>query len=103
MKESIERAFVTGQAGRLNLARALPDLPTGGATGPTVVAPTPDDGVILTATEMQELERRNVLRALESCRWKISGTGGAAERLGVKANTLSSRMKSLGIERPRSS
>jgi len=52
---------------------------------------------------MQELERRNVLRALESCRWKISGTGGAAERLGVKANTLSSRMKSLGIERPRSS
>ena len=103
LQNVIERAFVTGQAGRLNLARALPDLPTGGATGPTVVAPTPDDGVILTATEMQELERRNVLRALESCRWKISGTGGAAERLGVKANTLSSRMKSLGIERPRSS
>ena len=103
LQNVIERAFVTGQAGRLNLERALPDLPTGGATGPTVVAPTPDDGVILTATEMQELERRNVLRALESCRWKISGTGGAAERLGVKANTLSSRMKSLGIERPRSS
>jgi transcriptional regulator with GAF, ATPase, and Fis domain len=43
------------------------------------------------------------VRALEAANWKISGAGGAAERLGLNANTLSSRMKSLGIERPRRS
>jgi len=57
----------------------------------------------LTLTEMRDFERRNMLRALEAVDWKISGAGGAAERLGLNANTLASRMKALGIERPRRS
>jgi two-component system, NtrC family, response regulator HydG len=46
-----------------------------------------------------ENERDHILAVLESCNWKISGKGGAAEILDINVNTLNSRMKKLGIER----
>jgi len=46
-----------------------------------------------------ENERDHILSVLESCNWKISGKGGAAEILDINVNTLNSRMKKLGIER----
>ena len=46
-----------------------------------------------------ENERNHILAVLESCNWKISGKGGAAEILDINVNTLNSRMKKLGIER----
>ena len=48
---------------------------------------------------MMENERDHILAVLESCNWKISGKGGAAEILDINVNTLNSRMKKLGIER----
>lgn len=48
---------------------------------------------------MMENERDHILSVLESCNWKISGKGGAAEILDINVNTLNSRMKKLGIER----
>jgi transcriptional regulator with GAF, ATPase, and Fis domain len=48
---------------------------------------------------MIEMEREHVLSVLESCNWKISGKGGAAEILDVNVNTLNSRIKKLGIEK----
>jgi transcriptional regulator with GAF, ATPase, and Fis domain len=45
------------------------------------------------------LERDNIIRALEQADHKIYGPGGAAELLGVKPTTLSSRMKALAIKR----
>ncbi len=36
------------------------------------------------------------------CGWRISSKGGAAEILGLVPTTLHSRMKKLGIKRPRS-
>jgi transcriptional regulator with GAF, ATPase, and Fis domain len=47
-----------------------------------------------------QFQRRNLLAALESANWKISGPGGAAELLEVKPTTLASRMKSMGIRKP---
>ena len=41
------------------------------------------------------------LRALEAACWRVTGEGGAAGLLGMKPTTLSSRMKALGIARPR--
>ena len=41
------------------------------------------------------------LQALEQCSWKISGESGASRVLGLAPSTLTSRMKSLGIHRPR--
>jgi two-component system response regulator HydG len=46
-----------------------------------------------------ENERDHILAVLESCDWKISGKGGAAEILDINVNTLNSRMKKLGIEK----
>ena len=46
-----------------------------------------------------ENERDHILAVLESCNWKVSGQGGAAEILDINANTLNSRIKKLGIER----
>ena len=48
---------------------------------------------------MIENEREHILAVLESCNWKISGKGGAAEILDINVNTLNSRIKKLGIQR----
>jgi formate hydrogenlyase transcriptional activator len=37
---------------------------------------------------------------LERCGWRINGIGNAAERLGVRPNTLRFRMKKLGVVCP---
>jgi len=47
------------------------------------------------------VEREHILEVLEECGWKIKGEGNAASRLGLAPSTLRSRMKKLGIERPR--
>jgi PAS domain S-box-containing protein len=101
LQNVVERALITSEDGqRLNLDRALPESGTAAAAETERAAPLPGGAAhVLTAAEMQELERRNILRALEAAGWKISGQGGAAERLGLNPNTLSSRMKSLGIAR----
>ena len=55
--------------------------------------------------ELENCIQRNVVLAkvavieLESCNWKISGKGSAAEILDVNVNTLNSRIKKLGIEK----
>jgi transcriptional regulator with GAF, ATPase, and Fis domain len=43
----------------------------------------------------------HIVHVLERCNWKIDGRGNAAEVLGLHPNTLRSRMKKLGISRPR--
>ncbi len=101
LENVIERAVITSKDGRtLNLDRALPD--EGGGARQTPVTPEPHYGPerILTSSEMNELERKNILRALNAACWKVSGREGAAERLGLKPSTLASRMRALGIERP---
>ena len=55
-----------------------------------------DDGKLKT---MLENERDHILTVLESCSWKISGKGGAAELLDINASTLYSRIKKLGIRK----
>jgi PAS domain S-box-containing protein len=50
---------------------------------------------------LQDVERAHILSVLEASAWKIKGRGNAADRLGLKENTLRYRMKKLGIQRPR--
>jgi PAS domain S-box-containing protein len=94
LRNVIERALITSTDGRtLNLERALPE-----ASAP--VAPAREPERVLTVTELEDLERRNLSRALDAAGWKISGVDGAARMLGLNPNTLSSRMKKLGIRKP---
>src|SRR5580704_17290503 len=46
---------------------------------------------------LHEAERVQILRALESSNWVVSGPNGAAARLGTRRTTLQSRMQKLGI------
>ncbi len=100
LQNVIERALITSKDGRhLNFDRALPDT----AAHPAAEVASPEEDRILTSTEMSDLERRNLERALAAADWKISGAGGAAELVGMNPNTLSSRIKALGIRRPNKS
>ena len=53
------------------------------------------------ATTLEAAEREHILRALAETKWLIGGPAGAAARLGMKRTTLQSRMKNLGITRPK--
>jgi transcriptional regulator with GAF, ATPase, and Fis domain len=49
---------------------------------------------------LRQIERDHIVETLQDTNWKISGSRGAAARLGIPASTLRSKMKKLGIERP---
>ena len=48
---------------------------------------------------LEEVEKNHILRVLELTSWRVRGHDGAAEILNLKATTLESRMKKLGIAR----
>ena len=50
---------------------------------------------------LTEVERCHIVRVLSNAHWRIEGSGGAAQVLGLKPSTLRSRMMKLGIVRPR--
>jgi formate hydrogenlyase transcriptional activator len=49
---------------------------------------------------LAEAERKHILKVLEDTGWVLSGSRGAAVRLGLKRPTLQFRMRKLGISRP---
>lgn len=97
LQNVIERAVITAEAGKLNLDRALPETPSVHRLPADETAPLRD--AILSGKELEELERANILRALKTAKWKVSGEKGAASLLGLNASTLSSRMKALKIQK----
>jgi transcriptional regulator with GAF, ATPase, and Fis domain len=114
LENVVERAVILSGDGVLRLDMALPELPDGddlGAGSETsasvsasmrrasvVESVLPERG-FLTVDELRELQRRNLVAALEQTDWRIAGKGGAADLLGMKASTLSYQLRSLGIER----
>jgi DNA-binding NtrC family response regulator len=84
LRNLIERAMI-GCDGR-SLTIALPS----GAPGPTSVSAT-----------LEDVEREYIRDVLERVHWRIRGHQGAAEILGLPPTTLHSRMKKLGISRPK--
>jgi transcriptional regulator with GAF, ATPase, and Fis domain len=52
------------------------------------------------STRMADVETAHLRSVLESCGWRVRGSGGAAERLGLKPSTLETRMARLRIKRP---
>ena len=99
LQNVIERAVITARDGRLNLDRALPESSKEMIAEAALSAETSKR--VRTAKELEELERANVVAALEATGWRVAGETGAAQLLGMKPTTLSSRIKALGIERPR--
>lgn len=113
LKNVIERAVILSRGGALRLDLSLPETstvgqvtslpeasvaPVAGLSPAVDVRPVP--AVFLTEAQMKEQQRANLLAALKAANWKISGKGGAAERLGVRPTTLADRMRALDIKRP---
>ncbi|GGF48809.1 transcriptional regulator [Azorhizobium oxalatiphilum] len=99
LQNVIERGIILARNGRLHI-----DLPEGAAGelsgDPALIAPlapfSPAPALETEADRRTRL-RASILAALEASGGKVSGRGGAAERLGLKPTTLASRMKTLGI------
>jgi DNA-binding NtrC family response regulator len=98
LQNVIERALITARHGKLSLEALTSPAPSR--------APASDEGAarrrLMSYADLKAFEKENVIAVLNSTRWKIAGRDGAAEILGVNAATLASRLKAMGIERPRS-
>jgi formate hydrogenlyase transcriptional activator len=69
--------------------------------GELEAAPVPTDNHNASAVTLNDAEREHILDALRETRWVLGGPNGAAARLAMKRTTLQSKMKKLGISRPR--
>lgn len=58
-----------------------------------------DETDFVTDAKIRELEMQNMRAALRQANWRIWGSGGAAELLGLKPSTLTYRMKVFGIRK----
>lgn len=62
----------------------------------------PEDApTVATTHTFEDLERQGILDALKASGGAIGGPNGAAARLGLKRTTLHSKMRRLGLERPK--
>jgi transcriptional regulator with GAF, ATPase, and Fis domain len=97
LQNAIERAVITAKNGKLcfhlpkDEAEEVEDL--------ALASSADADAAILTDEALRELERRNLVAALDRADGKIYGAGGVAELLGMKPTTVASRIQRLGIKR----
>jgi PAS domain S-box-containing protein len=103
LQNVIERAVITSREGHLNLDRALPDAASDRIRDVEAQQTITEEVSerILQLRELQQLERKNILRALESTAWRVAGKDGAATLLGMNPSTLNSRIRALRILRPK--
>ena len=96
LQNVVERAVILSADGPLRF-----EVMTSAARG----TPSPDAGsrgtVLLTREDLRRQERDSIELALRESRGRVFGRGGAAELLAMKPTTLASRIKALGVIRPR--
>lgn len=100
LQNVIERAVITSIGGRANFERALPESKGRSAAPDAAPGTDPGSDAVLSDSDLRELEKNNILRALKKAGWKISGKDGAAALLGIPPSTLNSKIKVFGIEIP---
>ena len=96
----VERAVILARGAELRVEDILPpssQLRSSPGSPRAAAAPTSSGR----SKTLGEMEREHIAAAVEAAGGKIDGPGGAAEILGLHANTLRSRMEKLGIHRPR--
>ena len=100
LQNIIERAVIAARCGKVRFD--LPILPStiansSSTSSPSVPRRTDDD--VLAESDLRQIERANIIAALEQSDWRVYGPGAAAERLRLKPTTLASRMKKMGIKK----
>lgn len=103
LENAVERATLLADGDELEIE--LPEAPAPGADGggggvsATTASASPRD-VLLDLTA-EQLQRMQIMHALETTGYRVFGDDGAAARLEVNPQTLLSRMDKFGIPRPR--
>jgi PAS domain S-box-containing protein len=106
LQNVIERAVITSSGDTLWIDTTIGQ-PTSGleqhlaSESDLPVAPVPPEGrekVTTSGQSLEDLERSHIVSVLTNCKWRVSGQGNAADRLGLNPSTLRHRMKKLGIE-----
>jgi formate hydrogenlyase transcriptional activator len=99
LRNVIERALILTTGEHLRLPEWLDeDQAPEAITEPEKVAPTVGSARL---AQLEAVAREHITKILEWTNWRIEGAHGAAIMLGVNPGTLRSRMKKLGIQRPR--
>ena len=91
LQNVIERAVILARDGTLRFGLNQ-------AANPSV-AGTEHQGSVSTRRQLLELERRSIVEALQKSDGKIYGANGAAELLGMRPTTLTSKIAALKIKR----
>ena len=95
LESVIERAVITSQGSALRvLDRLEPSRPSGEEQVERV-----EQEVAPTVRALGEMERDHILHALQKTGWRVEGSAGAAELLGINSSTLRGRMRKHGIRR----
>jgi transcriptional regulator with GAF, ATPase, and Fis domain len=100
LQNVIERAAITSQGNALHFVVPESDESDNLRQQNASNLEPQDDSKVVPESEMRRRERQNVIAALQKSKWKIYGEGGAAELLGIKPTTLSSRIKKMKIRKP---
>ena len=91
LENILERAVVYSHEETLEISPEFLSLPAELVASPAAAGPSSD---------LQSVERAHIVNVLNACSWVVEGQQGAAKVLGMHPNTLRSRFKKLGIERP---
>lgn len=102
LKNVIERAVILSQGKVLRLDLAMANILETERNAAKTGAPA-ETATIMTEADFRDLERKNMLSALQRTDWRVSGPNGAAKLLGIKPTTFTDRMKKHRIRRPRDS
>jgi formate hydrogenlyase transcriptional activator len=100
LENVIERAVILspGPALHINLSGLKAAAPASPVSPPSNVGDTRGVGA---PVSLADAERDHILGVLRETGWVLGGSNGAAARLAMKRTTLQSKMKKLGITRPR--
>lgn len=109
LDNAMERATLLAFAGNRQASELEIELPEGAsvehrANSGRVGGAKHADGIgrdVLLELTLDQLQRLQIVHALERSAYRVFGAGGAAELLGIHPQTLLSRMDKLGIPRPR--
>ncbi|WP_321415788.1 sigma 54-interacting transcriptional regulator [uncultured Desulfobacter sp.] len=100
LQNVIERAVILIQGNSYHFELKEEKKNTGDSGKETIVPDAWSDAYeVLPESEMKRRERQNIIAALEKSDWKIYGSRGAADLLGLKPTTLAARMKKMNIKK----
>ena len=101
LRNVIERAVIVTQGSKLQLTDNFDQLAANIESPAHVAASALQQDQDVEGETLEQSEYRLILRTLKKVHWRVEGPGGAAELLNVHASTLRSRMRKLGIARPK--